>query len=114
MRFLVDENVRKEVIAFLREAGHDVMRAPRSTANGLLFALIQQESRILITHDKDFSNVKAYPPERTPGIMCLRVDPAINDVVIDALRRVLASVPAERLVGRLLLVEPTGIIVWPD
>ena len=113
MRLLMDENVRKDAAAFLRNIGHDVSVAPPGTANGDLLALAVGEGRILLTHDKDFSNTAEYPPESTCGIVCLRVDPALKVAVHDALGRLLQLVPPVRFAKRLFIVDSAGILSWP-
>ncbi len=60
MRFLVDEDVYRDTICFLRELGHDLVLAAdlgmsRAPDERLLETALEQE-RILITRDKDFGH----------------------------------------------------------
>jgi predicted nuclease of predicted toxin-antitoxin system len=60
MRLLVNENVTKTVIEELRERGHDVLsvkESMRSEADDTILARAQSESRVVVTHDKDFGDL---------------------------------------------------------
>ena len=58
MRIKTDENLPAEAAATLRECGLDA-------------ETVWDES--LVTLDLDFANVRAYPPDRYPGIIVLRL-----------------------------------------
>ena len=61
MNFLLDANVRFSVGTFLQSHGHDVRFLAGSVDHGLsdqeVLKLARQESRILITNDKDFGQL---------------------------------------------------------
>jgi len=63
MKFLIDENIRKEVTEFLQKSGYDIESAPTGSQNGEIIQLATEEKRILLTHDKHFSDIFLYPPE---------------------------------------------------
>lgn len=58
LRFLVDENVPRQVGHFLLDLGHDTLivhDSPLSgSADAVLWELAAREHRIIITHDRDF------------------------------------------------------------
>lgn len=60
MKFHADENIEAEVVAFLRELGHDVSYGaeiePRAGDETVL-ARATSEGRILITSDKDYGEL---------------------------------------------------------
>ncbi len=56
MRALIDEDVHIKVLGWLVAEGHDAVRVPLGFKNGKVLELATQESRILITRDKDFSD----------------------------------------------------------
>jgi predicted nuclease of predicted toxin-antitoxin system len=60
MRILADENMSKLVIDELRRGGHDVLSAKESMPAEPDEAVLERagrESRVVITHDKDFGEL---------------------------------------------------------
>lgn len=75
MKFLLDENVHKELFSFLTELKHDVTLSPKSVRNGRVFEIVVSEKRILVTRDSDFLNSSLYPSSKHFGIFLLRIPP---------------------------------------
>lgn len=60
MRFLADENFPRDVIGELRASGHDVTSAKetlRAEADELVLRAAMEQSRIVLTCDKDFGQL---------------------------------------------------------
>ncbi len=61
MKFLLDENVDRRLVAFLKNVGHDVKAIPQDYPYGIkdpnVLAIALQEQRILITNDKDYGDL---------------------------------------------------------
>lgn len=110
MRFKLDENTDARVKNHLEAAGHDahtVFDESLSSApdESIGFAA-RREARTLITQDKDFSNVLAYPVSDTPGIVVLRgpdTSFGIQKLLVNSL---LAHLKNESPAGLLWIVEP--------
>jgi predicted nuclease of predicted toxin-antitoxin system len=109
---LADQCVYGTTIRVLDEAGYAVTRlsglaSPTSTDDEVL-RLSQERDLILLTNDKDFSNVLIYPPSAHCGIIVLRMSPdteaATHEMLLqllrdnhrDSLRRTLAIVDAHK------------------
>ena len=45
MRFLIDENVRKDVVDFLKSAGHDVLTVAAGSQDGKIAQTAQEEQK---------------------------------------------------------------------
>jgi len=75
MKFLLDENVHRELVPFLTKLGHDVKLSPKSVKNGMVFGLAIDEERILVTRDADFLDSGSFPSSKHLGIWLLRVRP---------------------------------------
>lgn len=71
LKFLLDENVKKRVGAFLRSRGFDAIGAPKSFANGKLAALSKSEKRVLVTNDWDFTDSELFSKEKVFGIVLI-------------------------------------------
>ena len=105
MRFLIDENIRIEVIEFLTKEGHDVKSVPKGYKNGQIAILAKEEKRILLTHDKHFADIFTYPPKEFFGIIRIRIHPPTAENIISALSRLLKKLSDKDLLGRLLVLE---------
>ena len=105
MRFLIDENVRKEVVYFLTKEGHDVTSVPSGYKNGQIAALAKEEKRILLTHDKHFADIFMYPPKEYFGIIRVRIHPPTAENIILALSKLLKKLSGKDLAGKLIILE---------
>src|SRR5437870_4143709 len=60
VRILANENVSSTAIQMLRERGHDLLSVKeslRGAADDAILARAQAESRLVVTHDKDFGEL---------------------------------------------------------
>ena len=55
IRFLLDENVRIELVRFLKSNNIAIKQLPKGTSDKALAAFSKQENMILVTNDEDFS-----------------------------------------------------------
>lgn len=62
-----------------------------------------------MTLDADFANVMRFPPEKTPGIVRLKVHPPTEDRVRHAIRRALLHLQNIDIAGRLAVVDDLKI-----
>lgn len=108
MRFKVDENLPREATKLLRSAGHEAMSVLDQRLGGTpdpdLYAICQQEGRVLMTLDLDFSNIRAYPPGESAGTIVLRPGSQDKLTVIDAIDRQLPLLARQSPAGALWLV----------
>ena len=75
MKILADESVEGEVVARLRSEGHDVAYVPETSAgirDDEVLARASAESRVLLTEDKDVSDLAFFYGSRSFGIILLR------------------------------------------
>lgn len=108
MRIKVDENLPREATELLRNAGHDAMSVLDQCLGGTpdpdLYAICQQESRVLMTLDLDFSNIRAYPPSKSLGIIVLRPGSQDKLTVTQVIDRLLPLLDRQSPAGALWLV----------
>ena len=66
MRFLTDANIFVPMVDGLRSLDHDVFDIKEQRLEKLsdpeIYKLAQTQNRIIISMDKDFSNILHYPP----------------------------------------------------
>lgn len=113
MRFLLDENISLRLCAMLRERGYPVVGVAELGMAGApdttVMALAQREERVLVTLDADFANLRRFPPAGTPGIVRLKVHPAIDLLILEQLETALPILLSQTLAGSLAVVEKGSI-----
>lgn len=113
LKFLADENLRKEVVGFLVQQGHDVKRPLSGTSDAKVADMARKKKIILITHDLDFSNILSFPPALYSGIIVIRIIPPSVNLVTNALNNLLKELKKEKdFSGKLIILEPAGFRIW--
>jgi len=72
---LLDENVDVRLTSFLKKLGFSVLVSPKGLKNGAVLTLADKESCVLLTNDKDFTNLRAVKSSKFAGIVVFRVHP---------------------------------------
>jgi len=107
VRWLADECIDAALVARLRSSGHDVVYmaeiAPAATDTEVM-ARAQSEGRLLLTEDKDFGDLVYRHGGQAPGIVLLRLDPAMHALKQERLEAAIARF-GEDLFGRYMIVE---------
>ena len=113
MRFKIDENLPTEVAQSLMLAAHEAMTVPAQHLTGSSDAEIARVCKIegfaLITLDRDFADVRTYPPDEHPGLVVLRLDQQDKDYVLAIIPQVIRMLIDEPLAGRLWIVQEDRI-----
>jgi predicted nuclease of predicted toxin-antitoxin system len=76
MQFLVDESAGSAIAAHLRDRGHDVLEVLQlmpQADDAAILAKAVQESRIVVTNDKDFGELVYRSGQAHGGIVLLRL-----------------------------------------
>lgn len=111
MRFLADESCDFAVVRALRAAGHDVLAvaeiSPRAEDSAVI-ELAAQESRVLLTEDKDFGQLVYADHHGSSGVLLIRFPPTARAIlpaaVIEAVQRL-----GIRLTESFVVLEPNRI-----
>lgn len=69
------------------------------------------ESRILVTLDVGFGNIRAYPPGNYPGMIVLRLRRQDKPTVLEVTRRLIASLQLRSVANSLWIVDEERIRV---
>jgi predicted nuclease of predicted toxin-antitoxin system len=113
MKFKIDENLPIEFAGLLHAAGHDAVTAFDEGLQGApdadVTAACQQEARVLVTLDLDFSNLTAYPPDRFPGFIVVRPHHQHKHHLIHLMQRVIPLLATEPVEHRLWIVEEARV-----
>jgi len=115
VKLFLDENLSPQHASELRSKGFDACAAAEVGLSGatdeqiLQFAI--EGGRILVTLDADFANVIRFPPERTLGVVRLKVRPPTEQRVREAIQRAMSLLQNMDLTGCLAVVDQDKIRV---
>ena len=111
MRFLIDANLPRSIVALVARLGHDVDFARdiglAAAADAEVAERAKAHRAALITRDMDFADVRRYPPEHYSGLVVLRVADTLKAVEIAQVVERFLREPRflSQLAGRLAIVE---------
>ncbi len=108
MRFLADESCDFAVVRALRADGHDVMALSEFQQRSVdreVMELALDQSRILLTEDKDFGWLTFVAQEATPGVVLIRF-PASARGVLEAAIRGLVTEQGSELERAFVVLRP--------
>ena len=108
MRFLIDEDVPRKLLTTLLRAGHDAVRVEPSTPDAVIALRARQETRILVTLDKDFTNTALYPPALLTTVY-LHIHPPYAPDLIEAFLHLLDHLPPADFKGLIVLGKSGSI-----
>ena len=94
MRFIVDECTGPALARWLRSEGHDafsVFEQARGISDNVIIRKAHNESRILITNDKDFGELAYRKKKQHCGIILLRLSDERSKTKIDTVKQLLKS-----------------------
>lgn len=73
LKFLLDENVKRELLGFLKWRGLDAVFKPKKLSNGAVAEFSKSEHRVLITNDKHFADSSKFSKEKVFSVVWLRI-----------------------------------------
>lgn len=111
MRFLVDECTGQAVANWLREQGYDtfsVYEAARGLSDTEILFRANQESRVLITNDKDFGEKVYREKYQHKGIIFMRLEDERAVCKIQVLKALLDNY-ADKLVNHFVVITENQV-----
>ncbi len=115
MKLLADENVARDIVAWLRSGGHDVLFAAEAapgTADSDWTAHAEREQRIILTSDKDFGELVFRDCQTSYGIVLLRMDDLTVPEIVARLQVVWSVIEANPA-GRFIVITENKVRVRP-
>ena len=112
-RLLSDENISKAVVESLKREGFDVARCPSGASDSEVASLALSEKRVLVTFDRHFGNIFLFPPKQYGGIVLIRINPSLRNVVMSTLLKLLIDVKPSEFEGRLFVLSASGFRRYP-
>lgn len=112
MRFLLDENLSQITTEFLKGLGYDANSVRDvglfSASDKEILEFSRQEKRVIITFDKDFSDLRTLKKEKSVGVIVLRTRKFSPFYINNLLDKILKKVAP---VNKLVIVTDTHIRV---
>ncbi len=112
VKFLLDENVKKELLKFLKEEGFDVVLKPKGSLDSMLAEYSKSEQRVLITNDKHFQDSLRFPKEKIFSVVWLRIPQDKTGTLISSFSKLLVEVPFENFEGNLITLYEYGFEIF--
>jgi predicted nuclease of predicted toxin-antitoxin system len=114
-RLKVDENLPAEIAELLSSHGHNAVTVADQGWEGLpdgeLWRRIQAEDRWIVTADKEFADLRRFPPGSHTGVILLR---SAREGLLEYLRlagTALASIKLDDIAGAVVVVTDRGVRV---
>jgi predicted nuclease of predicted toxin-antitoxin system len=119
LRVKLDENLPESCRAVLAEFDCDTATVREEGLAGsedaVVIAAVRAEQRMLLTLDRGFGDIRAYPPGSHSGIVVLRLHDQRTEFVVGALRVFLNDHRLDDLRGCVVVVQRGVVrINWPD
>ena len=113
MRIKVDEDLPLAVAEVLRGRGYAATTVLeedlRGAQDSALWAVIQREEKFLITADKGFADIRAYPPGTHAGVLLLRPDEDGIRPTLELVDHVLSQFDLAEFARTLVVATPRGV-----
>ena len=103
-KFLLDENVRCELFAFLRSKRVDAKLVPKGSSDKEVAAMSKRERRVLVTNDADFATSGVYSKERLFALVWLRLPQADVKDLLSSFELLLLKFPS-KIAGRVVVLR---------
>ena len=110
MKFKLDENFGKRIQRIFHKSGHEILTVLEQKLPGCtdqeLYKVCCDEQCCLVTLDLDFSDVTRFPPDKTNGIVVIRVsrNPSLR-LLEKLIRQFLKALKKMQVEKKLWIVE---------
>ncbi|OIO72612.1 MAG: hypothetical protein AUJ85_10080 [Elusimicrobia bacterium CG1_02_37_114] len=115
MKFLIDENIGKSVIDYIRQKGYDVKVAKEKYTGRedyFLLNLAYKEKRIIITNDKDFGFLVYRNKTPSFGVILFRFNLEKASIKIASLEKAFKFY-SEKMTNHFIVIDEQQIRIRP-
>lgn len=113
MRLYLDQMLHADLAMFLRDHGHDVIRASEvgqaRADDAEVLDRACDAGRTVVTLDKDFGDWVVLPLHRHPGVIRVKIHPALTAGIAELLLPFLAAHRQEQFQNRLVVLSSTSV-----
>jgi predicted nuclease of predicted toxin-antitoxin system len=115
IRIKVDEKLPEQIADLFNAHGYDALTVGdqgwRGLADDELWRRIQAEGRWLVTADKEFGDIRRYPPGSHAGLILLRSSDESRADYLRLAGRVAAQIKLDEISGAIVVVTGRGVRV---
>jgi len=109
VRFLLDEDLSPRSAEYLRTLGHDAVHVRevglKGRADQEIVAFARAEGRVLVTRDRDFADIRRYPPGSHGGTLRLKIPHPTAKAINAVLGRLLQRLGPDELTHNLVVTD---------
>ena len=113
LEFLANMNISPMTVKQLQESGWDIIRIPEvmdaRSRDIEVLRYAEQNNKVLITHDLDFSMLLAVGGYQKPSVINLRIENAKPDSVAQRIIDIVSTMEKELSEGAIVSVDETSI-----
>ena len=110
MRFLVDQDIYKVTVDFLRDLGHEVILVKdiglNRASDDVLLKYAHRNDLVFMTRDKGFSSLVFLFRQECRGVVLLRIHPATIEIIHQELAKFLLKHADYDLRNCFVVIEP--------
>ena len=111
LKFLLDENVKKELLQFLKHEGINVTFKPKELSNGKLAKFSSSEQRVFVTNDRDFTG---FTKKEIFSVVWLRIPQDEPETLLKSFSKLIKEKPkSEDFEGSFITLYENGSEVFP-
>ena len=98
LKFLLDENVKKELLQFLKK-DFDVIFKPKRLSDDKLSEFSKSEQRVFVTNDEDFSE---FTKEEIFSVVWLRIPQKHPELLLNSFSKLIKETKPEDFEGKFI------------
>jgi len=112
-RVKVDEDLPRAIANLLNAHGHDALTVRDQGWEGMpddeLWGRVQSEDRWLVTADKEFADMRKYPPGTHAEVILLRSAEESRADYLQLVERLLSRLKLDEIAGAVVVVTRRGV-----
>lgn len=113
MKFLLDENISPKTYKFLKNLGHDMADVRLLNVKGIkdrqLIEIAAKQTRILITFDLDFSDLRDPMAKKLPGLIILRTKRFSSQFINVLLENFIVKHKPKDIAGKICIITESQV-----
>ena len=109
-KFLLDENVKKNLLIFLKSEGFNAISKPNGLSNGNLAEFSKSEERVFVTNDEDFLE---FSKEKIFSVVWIKVSQNNEELLINSFSKLLKELDSKDFKGKLVILYDGRFEVSP-
>ena len=113
MRLKLDENMPLRLAPIFAALGHDAETVPgeglRGADDPVVWRAAQSEGRFFVTQDREFSDIRKYPPGTHAGILFVRLRAPARMALAERVRALFETEDVSRWTGCLVVATENKV-----